>query len=95
MLTADGTTEGVLQVTDTAGFFFGMQATLFNNTSTQLTVYIKRVVNSTTLWVGPTKSGLDHNVDVSAFTVASGSNISAAMQNKSSPPMEAKLQATY
>jgi hypothetical protein len=95
LLTADGTTEGVLQVVDTAGFFFDMQATLVNNTPTQLTVYIKRVVDKNTLWVGPKKGGLDHNVDVSLFTVASGSRISAQMQNKSSVPMESRLQATY
>lgn len=94
-LSANGSTEGVLQVTDTAGFYFGMQATLNNNASLQLTVYIKRVVNSTTLWVGATKGGQDHNLDLSAFTVATASTISAAMQNKSAVPMEARLQATY
>ncbi len=94
-LTSDGTTEGVLQVTDTIGFFFGMQATLKNNASLQLTVYIKRVVNSTTLWVGAAKGGLDHNVDISAFTVATASTIEAGMQNKSTVPMEARLLATY
>jgi hypothetical protein len=95
LLTADGTTEGVLQVIDTIGFFFDMQCTLQNNASTQLTVYIKRVVDKTTLWVGPKRGGLDHNVDISAFTVATVSNISAAMQNKSAVPMEARLLATY
>lgn len=95
LLTADGTTEGVLQVVDTAGFFFDQQATLQNNLAVKLTVYIKRVVDKNTLWVGPKKGGLDHNVDVSAFTIATSSTISAAMQNKSAVPMEARLQATY
>jgi hypothetical protein len=95
LLISDGTTEGVLQVTDTAGFFFSMQATLVNNTPIQLTVYVKRVVDKNTLWVGLTKGGADHNVDLSAFTVTSGSRISAEMQNKSTVPTEARLQATY
>lgn len=95
LLTADGSTEGVLQVVDTAGFFFDAQATLKNNAGAQLTVYIKRVVDNTTLWVGPKKGGLDHNVDVSAFTVATASTIFAAMQNKPTVPMEARLQSTY
>lgn len=94
-LIADGTTEGVLKVVDTAGFFFGMQATLSNNTPSQLTVYIKRVVDKNTLWVGHTKGGMDHNVDVSTFTVSSGATIFAAMQNKSTVPNEARLLATY
>jgi hypothetical protein len=94
LLTADGTAHGVLQVVDTAGFYFGMQALLKNN-FTQLTVYIKRVVDKNTLWVSSNKSGPDHGTDLSAFTVSSGSTISAAMQNKSSIPMEARLQASY
>lgn len=94
-LTADGTTNGVLQITDTAGFFFGMEATLKNNLSQQLTVYIKMVIDSTTMWVGATKGGLDHNVDVSAFTVVTASTISAAAQNKSTVPMEGRMLATY
>ena len=94
-LTANGTANGVLQVADTAGFYFGMQATLLNNASLQKTVYIKRVVNSTTLWVGASKGGIDHNVDVSAFTVATSSTIGADEQKKASVPMEARLLSTY
>ena len=94
LLTADGTTTGLLQVVDTAGFFYGAQATLKNN-STQLTVYIGLVVDSTHLWVRAEKNSKDYNVDLSAFTVASGSHLSAAVQNKSSVPMEARLLATY
>jgi hypothetical protein len=94
-LTADGTANGVLQVADTIGFYFGMQATLLNNASLQKTVYIKRVVNSTTLWVGASKGGIDHNVDVSAFTVATSSTIGADEQKKASVPMEARLLSTY
>ena len=95
LLTANGTTEGVLQVADTIGFYFGQQALLQNDTPSQLTVYIKRVVSSTILWVGAAKSGLDHNLDVSAFTTTTNSTISAAMQNKSTVPMEGRLLGTY
>lgn len=94
LLIADGTTTGLIQVTDTIGFYFGMQATLANN-STQITVYIKTVIDKNTLWVGPTKGAQDYNIDLSAYTIASGSNLSAAAQNKSTVPMEARLQATY
>ena len=95
LLTANGTSTGILHVTDTIGFFFGMQATLANNTPSQITVYIKRVVDSTTLWVGPTKAGMDLNVDLSAYTVATASNIGAKEQKKQTVPMEARLLATY
>jgi hypothetical protein len=95
LLTANGTTEGVLQVVDTAGFYIQMQSTLFNNLGQTLTVYIKKVVSPTVLWVGPTKGGLDHNVDLSAFTVAAASTIQAAEQNKQTVPNEARLLAVY
>lgn len=95
LLTANGTTNGVLQVTDTASFYFGMQALLKNNTSVQLTVYVKTVVDKNTIYVGPNKGGLDHNIDLSAFTVASNATLSASAQNKSTVPMEARLLATY
>lgn len=95
LLTANGTTTGILQVADTAGFYFGAQATLKNNAGLQLTVYVKMVVSATTMYVGPTKGGQDYNVDLSGFTVATGSFIEAAAQNKSTVPMEARLQATY
>lgn len=94
-LTANGSTDGVVQVTDTAGFYVQTQALLSNNLGATLTVYIKRVVDSTTLWIGATKGGMDHNVDVSMFTTATMSNISAAEQNKQTVPMEARLLATY
>ena len=94
LLTADGTTTGLLQVADTIGLFYGMQATLKNNT-TQLTVYIGLVEDSTHVWVRLNKASQDYKVDLSAFTVASGSTLSAAAQNKSAVPMEARLNATY
>ena len=94
LLTADGTSTGLLQIANTIGLFYGMQATLKNNT-TQLTVYIGLVEDSTHVWVKLNKSSQDYNVDLSVFTVASGSTISAAAQNKSAVPMEARLNATY
>lgn len=94
-LTSNGSTDGVVQVTDTAGFYVQTQALLSNNLGAKLTVYVKRVVDPTTLWVGATKGGMDHNVDVSAFTTATMSNISAAEQPKQTVPMEARLLATY
>lgn len=94
-LTSNGSTDGVVQITDTAGFYIQMQALLSNNLGSTLTVYIKKVLSPTTLWVGATKGGMDHNIDVSAFTVATVSYISAAEQPKQTVPMEARLLSTY
>lgn len=96
LLTANGTTEGVVTVTDTAGFYAKQIAELSTNPpTTNLTVQIKRVVNSTTLWVGLPGPSMLHNLDVSAYTVASRSFISAAEQSKTTLPMEARMLATY
>lgn len=95
LLTANGTTTGILKVTDTIGFYFGMQSVLKNNASLTTTVYVKRVVDNTTLWVGPTKAGMDLNIDLSAFTLATASTIEAPEQKKQTVPMEARLLATY
>jgi hypothetical protein len=94
LLTANGTTTGLLQITDTAGFYYGMAALIKNN-SIQQTVYIGLVVDSTHVWVRSSRGARDYNVDLSAYTVASGSALSAAVQEKSAVPMEARLLATY
>lgn len=94
LLTVNGSTEGVVIVTDTAGFYVKQLAILTNN-ATILNVQIKRVVNSTTLWVGIPGPSMLHNLDVSAFTVATASRISAVEQPKTTLPMEARMLATY
>ena len=94
LLTANGTTTGLLQVVDTIGLYYGMQATLKNN-STQLTVYVGLVVDSTHVWVRAQKNSPDYNVDLTAFTLSSNSTLSAAVQNKSLVPMESRLLSTY
>ena len=94
-LIADGGSTGIIQVTDTAGFYVKMEAQLFNSLGHSLTVQIKRVLDSSTLLVGPPKTPLTTFTDCSAFTVALNSYISAAQQLKTTLPMEARMLATY
>lgn len=95
LLTNDGSTNGVVIVTDTAGFYVKMIADLKNNLGAVLTVQIKRVVDNHTLYVGIPGPTMTHNLDVSAFTVVTASNISAQEQSKTTLPMEARMLATY
>lgn len=95
LLTSDGSTNGVVIVTDTAGFYTKQRAILQAPLLPPLLIQIKRVVDQHTLWVGLVGPTMTHNIDVSAYTVAAGSFIFAEEQNKTTMPMEARMLATY
>jgi hypothetical protein len=96
LLTADGTTEGVVTVATTCGFYVKQQAILQAPFILPLNVEIKRVVSDTILWVGPPNSKeMTHRIDVSAYTVAAGSFIYAVEQPKAVLAMESRLYASY
>jgi hypothetical protein len=95
LLTATGSTNGVVQVTDTAGFYVKQQVQLQGVTAPKQTFEIKRVVDSVTLWVGKVGASMDHNVDVSAYTIADGAFIFAEEQLKAAISKEVKSQASY
>jgi len=94
-LTADGSATGVIQVSDTIGFYVKMNAQLSNSLGQTLTVEIKRVINKNILLVGPPRTPITTYTDCSAFTVALSSTISAAQQNKTALSMEDRMLATY
>jgi len=94
-LTADGSSTGVIQVVDSAGFYVKMNAQLSNSSGQTLTVEVKRVINKNVILVGPPKTPITTYTDCSAFTAALSSTISAAQQNKTVLSMEDRLLATY
>ena len=97
LLTADGTTRGLITVTDTEGFRIKQTAFLVNNTLPPLPVQIKRVLSHTQLLVGLVDNKIASwpHLDVSAFTVASGASIGAELQNKNNIPWEDHYRAIY
>lgn len=96
LITVNSTTEGVLTIANTCGFYVKQIATLSQAPFVNpISVQIKRVVDDNTLWVGPISSSMEHNLDVSAYTVASGSYIFASEQPKAVLPMESRVQASY
>lgn len=95
LLTADGSTEGVVTVTNTCGFYVKQQAILQAPFLPPLNVEIKRVVSATVLWVGPASPNMNHRVNISAYTVAAGSFIFANDQPKAVLPMETRMYASY
>lgn len=96
LLTANGTTEGVVQVTSTIGFFVKQQIVLQGPLLPPLNVEVKRVVSDTILWVGaPNSPQMTHRVNVSAYTVAAGAFAFAVEQPKAKLDMESRLYASY
>lgn len=96
LLTANGSTEGVVIVSNTCGFYVKQQAILQAPFLPILNIEIKRVVSGTVLWVGPANSPvMTHRIDVSSYTVASDAFIYAVEQPKAVLPMESRLYASY
>ena len=95
LLTANGTTEGMVTITSTCGFYVKQQAVLQAPSIPPLNVEIKRVVSPTVLLVGFSSPNMNHRIDVSAFTVAAGSFIFAVEQPKAVLAMESRLYASY
>src|SRR5271165_3913296 len=103
-LTVDGSSLGVIQVADTAGFKVKGLANLANNTGLTMVVQVNQVISPTTMIVGKPGSspsaiqgGLASGsiVDVSAFTVATSSTIGFAMQPKNKIKPDDIEQAVY
>jgi hypothetical protein len=96
LITVNSTDEGVLTIANTCGFYVKQDCLLAQAGNTNpIAVQIKRVVDGNVLWVGPKGSSMLHNIDVSAYTVASGAYIQASEQPKAVLPMETRLQASY
>lgn len=103
-LTADGTSLGVITISDTNGFKVKGLAQLSNTAGLKLVVQINQVLSPTVMIVGKpgsspsaTAGGLASGavVDVSAFTVASGATIGFGMQPKNKIKPDDIEQATY
>lgn len=102
LMTADGTTEGVITVTSTKDLRVKMEIVLQAPLIPPTRLQLKRVLSSTQIIVGPFpdtntqgKAGLRTTSDVSVYTVLAGSFIYTAEQNKSIPKSDDIDQAVY
>lgn len=95
LVTANSTDEGVLTLASTCGLFVKQNIVLQGTGLPTLNLQIKRVVNYTTIWVGHIGPKMDHNIDVSAYTVAAASFIYAVEQPKATIPQEVRDYASY
>lgn len=82
--TSNGTTFGVVTISDTINFKDKQTVILQSNTVPQTNFQIKRVISSTQLIVGPNDNNLNPTnfSDISMFLVADNARISASLQDK-------------
>lgn len=95
LLTANGGTQGQVQLATTLGLFVKQIVNLQGSITPALTVEIKRVLSDTQILVGHPTRDINHRIDVSAYTVADGAFLYAAEQPKAVLPMESRLYASY
>lgn len=92
--TSDGTSGGVVTVSDTKGFRVKAYVVLSANTLPTLQLEVKRVLSKTQLRVGP-KGSIDLKSDISAYTVSLNSTISQPEQDRPGVPTEQHERAVF
>ena len=95
LLISDGTSVGQLTVANSSLYVVGHIIVLSSSTQPPLRLKIKRIINSTTMFVGEEKTPIQQKTDISAYLVADGAAISAEEQNRPSIPEQEIERATY
>jgi hypothetical protein len=96
LLTADGGTQGQVQLADTRGIKVKQRVVLSAVALPDLAVEVKRVLSDTLLIVGAIGKPIhDRSVNLSAYTTAAGAFIYAEEQDKAALTLEDRLYATY
>lgn len=85
LLSADGTTDGQLQVPDAFTLKVKQLILLKSGTQPTLQVQVKRVISPNILFVGNPERSIDDRLDVSAYLTADGASISNPDQKQPRP----------
>lgn len=94
--TSDGTTTGLIQISDTRGFKVKGRAILQSLTQPATEVEVKKVLSDTQMIVGKVGSPItDRSFNASIFTVVDGSFAFANEQEKVKVPQIDREHATY
>jgi hypothetical protein len=95
LLTLDGTSNGELQVVSTQGIKAKQRIRLKSNSQPDEQFEVKRVINSTTLLVGPIGRPIDVFSDVSNFLVSESATLFAPEQQRPAIPDKEFERAVY
>lgn len=93
--TANGSTAGVVTITDTSPFKVKQKVHLAANTLGGQELEVKRVLSATQLVVGPSGGSITAYTDVSAYTTALSATISANEQLRPAIPADEYNRASY
>lgn len=99
-MTANATAQGLVSVPNTDGFFVLQNVILSGTALPTLEAVVVEVISPTQLYVGPKQQFGQlryraNAMNLSAYTTAAASQISAPQQNKIIPPPNSVMQATF
>ena len=94
LLTANGGTDGLVKVQDSAGIYV-KQTIVLKQGATELQVQVKRFQSKNAFWVGRVDKGIGDRVDVSAFTTGNAAFVFAVVQPKNAIPQEDHYNAVW
>lgn len=94
-LVQDGGTDGRVVLNDTIYFKVKQLIKLSATGQPDEVLEVKQVSSRTTLFVGPKNKNINSRQDISAYTIANGAKISAAIQDKSVPGWEDQYKHNY
>lgn len=80
LFSANGTNQGIVTVSDVAGFYVKQAIVLQSNTQPNLSLEIKRIDGTTIIHVGPKTSNINDRTSVAAYLVADSASITAPEQ---------------
>lgn len=95
LFTTDGTANGKITVADSSLFKVKQEVSVVRTSTQPMLLEIKRIDDINTIYLGPLSQTIDKRQDMSAYTVAAGSNISAIEQKRPSIPSEEVNRAVY
>ncbi|HLD91716.1 MAG TPA: hypothetical protein VI911_12015 [Patescibacteria group bacterium] len=91
----DGNANGTVIISSTSGFKVKQTVKITAIGETTLTLEVKRVLSPTTLLVGPRDKDFNTRTDLTNYTLAKFSSISAEEQRKSTPVLNDREAAIY
>ena len=95
LLTSDGLLNGQITIDDTCAFVVGHIVILSSSTQGTTRLQVKRVTNSSTLFLGRIDKKIDDRVDLTSYLVADGASIEASEQPRPTVPEQEIERLTY
>lgn len=94
-LTANGTSDGVVTVSDTTGFKVKRRVKLESNTQGKTELEVKKVLSPTQMILGPISADMSDRADLSPFLTADSATIEAPETARPQIDNETTLRYTY